>query len=335
MINYLEAKYVSLLSHKLLKFKKVGEGYNFRCPYCGDSKKSKSKARGWIFAAKDNSCRYHCHNCGAAKKFEFFLKEQDINLYSEYVKEKMVNKHSNTKLQPIQLLQAVKKKEVYLLKLRKISDLKLDHPARLYVYQRKIPEKYYDRLYYAPKFKAWVNSLVPDKFKSVEYDEPRLIIPLIDEKGVFFGFQGRSFKKEDNMKYITILLDKDKPKIYGLDTVDINKRIYVFEGPIDAFFVDNSLASAGGRIDSSLPKLKIDKSRFVIVYDNEKRSKETLKKMEKAIDCGYGICIWPDNIKEKDANLMFLAKKDVQSIIDSNIYYGLQAHMKLLEWRKN
>lgn len=331
----MEQKYINLVSHKLLKFKKVGDAYNFRCNYCGDSKKNKSKARGWIYAGKDNSCRYHCHNCAKATKFEFFLRDQDINLYSEYIKERMVNNNGKITSQKIQPLQPVKKKEVYLLNLKKISDLKIDHPARLYVYQRKIPEAYYERLYYAPKFKAWVNSLVPDKFKSVEYDEPRLIIPLIDEKGVFFGFQGRSFKKEDNMKYITILLDKDKPKIYGLDTVDPTKRIYVFEGPIDAFFVNNSLASAGGRIDSSLPKLKIDKSKFVIVYDNERRSVETLKKMEKAIDCGYGICIWPENIKEKDANLMFLAKKDVQSIIDSNIYYGLQARMKLLEWRKN
>lgn len=333
MINYLETKYINLLSHKLLRFKKVSESYNFRCPYCGDSKKSKSKARGWVFGAKDNSCRYHCHNCGISKKFEYFLKDQNINLYSEYIKEKMINRN-NTVAQPLQQLQPEKNIQRHTLNLKKISDLKLDHPARIYVDNRKIPKSYYDKIYYTPKFKNWVNSLIKDKFKFIQNDEPRLIIPLIDENNTFFGFQGRSFKKNDNMKYITILLDKNKPKIYGLDSVDLAKTIYVFEGPIDSFFVNNSLASAGGRIDSNLSKLKIDKSKFVIVYDNEKRSKETIKKMERAIEAGYKICIWPNNIKEKDANLMHLAKKDVESVINSNIYYGLEAKLKLLEWRK-
>lgn len=336
MINYLENKYINLLSHKLLRFKKVGEKYNFRCPYCGDSKKSKTKARGWVFGGKDNSTRYHCHNCGTPKSFVNFLKDQDVNLYAEYLKEKMVNKNDSSKLQPLKAKHVTPvKKETFNLKLKKMSELKPEHPAVLYIHQRKIPLEYYDRLHYAPKFKAWVNSLIPNKFKSIENDEPRLIIPLIDEDGKFFGFQGRSFKKDDNLKYITILLDPDKPKIYGLDSVDKNKRIYVFEGPIDSFFVKNSLASAGGRIDTNLSKLNIDKSKFVIVYDNERRSKDTVKKMERAIEAGYSICIWPDNIKEKDANLMFLAKKDVESIISSNIYYGLQARLKLLEWRKN
>jgi len=66
-------------------------------------------------------------------------------------------------------------------------------------------------------FKRWVNTLVT-KFDDVTYDEPRIIIPLIYENQLI-GIQGRSLGP-NSVKYITIMLDEDAPKIYGLDEVD-------------------------------------------------------------------------------------------------------------------
>ena len=71
---YIEQKYLLLASSQLQGFKKKGDYvYNFRCPYCGDSQKSKSKARGFFFP-KENNLIYKCHNCGKGASLKNFLK---------------------------------------------------------------------------------------------------------------------------------------------------------------------------------------------------------------------------------------------------------------------
>lgn len=332
MISYLEQKYINLISYKLKKFKKVGNNYNFRCCYCGDSKKSESKARGWFFSSKDSPTMYKCHNCGRIRKFHQFLKEQDYNLYAEYLKDKMVNGSTPTAIPSLQKKTppAPVTKQI---SLKTISEMKEDHPARQYVASRQIPKDRYDELYYTTKFKTWVNTLIPNKFEFTDKDEPRLIIPLLNKDGKMFGFQGRSFKPNDPLKYITILLDEEMPKIYGLHKVDKTKPVYAFEGPIDSMFIDNSVASAGGRIETNLKKAGIKEA--IVVYDNEPRSVDTVKKMMKSIEAGYDICIWPDTIKQTDVNDMILNKINVQQAIDDNIYKGLSARLKLIEWKKS
>lgn len=334
MINYLEQKYVNLISYKLKRFKKTGINYNFRCPYCGDSKKSESKARGWIFYSKDHSTtKYHCHNCGKDTKFEYFLKDQDYNLYTEYLKDKMLDGTSSNTIPSLQkkdiapVVQVTKQ-----INLKSINELKEDHPARIYVSSRAIPTSRFNDLYYTTKFKTWVNTLIPNKFEYTNKDEPRLIIPLLNEEGKMFGFQGRSFKPNDPLKYITILLDDKMPKIYGLHNLNKSKTVYAFEGPIDSMFIQNSVASAGGKIETNLKKAGIESA--VVIYDNEPRSVYTVKKMLNSIEAGYPICIWPDNIKESDVNNMVLHKINVQQIINDNIYNGLAARLKLIEWKK-
>ena len=68
-----------------------------------------------------------------------------------------------------------------------------------------------------------------------------MLIPFRNEKGEIFAYQGRAFGNEQP-KYMTIKLDQDADKIYGLDRVNNNEQIYVVEGPIDSMFLDNCLS---------------------------------------------------------------------------------------------
>ena len=87
-MSYLDSKYLNLASSQLQKFKKVKPGlWTFRCPYCGDSKKHKNKTRGYVFQAKGDHV-YKCHNCGISRSFANFLKEQNEDLYNEYLLER-------------------------------------------------------------------------------------------------------------------------------------------------------------------------------------------------------------------------------------------------------
>lgn len=336
---WLEDKYIGLVSHRLQGLVKRNGTYNFRCPYCGDSKKSKTKKRGFLLRSKSGSSHiYYCHNCNIEKiNFHKLLKFLDPTLYNQFMEE-LLRERYVTKVETTEVdEEPYVDKTLKSLGLKKISQLYPTHPAKLYVEKRKIPSHMHHKLFYVSKFMAWTNTLVPDKFdeKALAKDTPRLVIPFIDQDGRFFGYQGRSFDPADQVRYITIILDDKKPKLYGLDAIDLDKRVYVFEGPIDAMFIPNSLASAGGILTSELRSLgPPEQDDKVICYDNEPRHKDTVSHIKKAIALGYRVCIWPDNLDYKDVNDMVLASLDPKEIIDKNLYIGLGALARFNEWKK-
>ena len=267
--------------------------------------------------------------------FGNFLKQYDPLLYQEYNQEKFLNKQEKLepKLPDITSMGRPKfRTDSPLRLLKKISQLDPDHPAKRYVVKRKIPTQYHHKLCYAPKFKQWINSALPGKFNGEQGDEPRLIIPFIDKEMNCFAVQGRSFKP-DGLRYITIMFDESKPKIFGLDTVDFSKPVYVLEGPIDSMFVDNAIAMAGADVDlSTIPNT--EKNKIIFVYDNEPRNEQIVKRMEKTIDLGYNVVIWPEDVFTKDVNDMALLNINVNKIIKDSIFSGLEAKVKLMQWKR-
>ena len=329
-MSFVDTKYIGLVSVRLQKFSKKKEGlYAFRCPYCGDSQKNKNKTRGYIYAFK-NDHNYKCHNCGVSKSFTNFLKDQDTMLHDQYVMERyksgLTGKATSA---PIPVIPSSKpnftKKDF---DLERISELNKSHPARTYLEKRKIPDRCLRELYYCDNFKQWTNDQ-KYTFSDVSNDEPRIIIPL--KKGrTIFGFQGRSLSPKNKLRYITIMLDDEAPKIYGLDKINKSKPIYIVEGPFDSLFLENSVAMAGSDLD---PRT-FGWSDYIWVYDNEPRNREIVSKISTAVDRGDKVVIWSNNIQEKDINDMVLAGHDVQKMVESNVYQGLEAKLKLNHWKK-
>ena len=141
--------------------------------------------------------------------------------------------------------------------LKKVSQLSPDNAIKKFVVNRKIPNIYHAKLFACPNFMHYVNSLVPNKFSatSLAHDETRLLIPFLDANKSVHAFQGRSLRANSAVKYITIVLEESIPKLYGLDTVDTSKTIYVLEGPIDSMFIPNAIATAGGDLVSAVKSL--------------------------------------------------------------------------------
>jgi DNA primase len=168
-------------------------------------------------------------------------------------------------------------------------------------------------------------------------DHPRLLIPFRDEEGEIFAYQGRAFG-EEQPKYITIKL-KDEDKIFGLDRVTKDKHIYVVEGPLDSLFIDNCIAVGGADFDRpvSIEGRLISNGEVTVIFDNEPRNKEINKQIEKTINHGRRIVIWPDSMIHKDINDMIIAgytKEQVQEIITDNTFSGASAKLRFAEWRK-
>ena len=321
-MDHVDSKFIGLISSRLEKFKRVKNNlYNFRCPICGDSKKNKSKTRGYLYAVKANT-NFKCHNCGASMSLNNFLKQVDPVIHKQYTMEKFKSGHTGRNFvaeEPEFKFEAPKFKKK--LKLPKASE---DPRPAGYLTARKLnPEDFY----YAENFKKFANSLKPT-FDSEEHDEERIIIPLYYKKNLI-GFQGRSIGLS-KVKYITVMLDDDAPKIYGLDNIRTDAPVYVTEGPFDSTFIRNAIAMCGADADVSRWGI----SNPVWIYDNEPRNREITNRIAKTIDAGHSVVIWPESIDDKDINDMVMSGLDVQSVIESNTYSGLEAKLKFTTWKK-
>jgi hypothetical protein len=271
-----------------------------------------------------------------------FIKMIDQGLYNQFVLEKIQDNKSPEQVDLETFVDKMKKptflKEGPLKGLKKVSQLSPDHRVKQLVDARKIPTPFHAKLFSCPNFKHFTNKLVPGKFddESLKRDETRLLIPFFDKDKKVHAYQGRALGNS-NIKYITIILDETVPKVYGLDIANFNKPVYVTEGPIDSMFIDNSIATAGGDLVSALGPLCASKSSMVIVYDNEPRSRDTVKKIDKAIMQGYNVCIWPENLEHKDINDMVLAgmsSEFITHILKTNTYRDLAAKLALTKWSK-
>jgi transcription elongation factor Elf1 len=321
-MNHVDSKFINLLSPKLQKFKRVKSNlYNFRCPICGDSQKNKSKTRGYLYSVKAD-VNFKCHNCGASMTFSNFLKHIDPAVHKQYVFERFKEGktgRSTVVEEPKFDFKSPKFKKK--LNLPKASE---NPRADGYLTARKLDPS---EFYYAENFKAFVNKLKPT-FDSVENDEERIVIPLYYQKQLI-GLQGRSLGPS-KVKYITVMIDEDAPKIYGLDNIRTDAPVYVTEGPFDSTFIRNSIAMCGA--DADVAKWGIRNPVFI--YDNEPRNREILNRISKTIDIGNSVVIWPSSISDKDINDMVMSGLDVQSVIESNTYSGLEAKLKFTTWKK-
>ena len=213
-----------------------------------------------------------------------------------------------------------------------IASLSKGHFARDYVENRKIPSKFQTDLYFSNDFKQFVDSYGIDK--SIPENDQRLVIPFYDADNNLVAFQGRALG-DSKIRYITIKLSDDSKKLFGLDRVDQENKIFVFEGPIDSMFIENGVATADSHLEAAADVL--DKSKIVLVFDNEPRNKEILKQIERAIDNHFNVVIWPDMIIEKDVNEMILSgftSDELHDIIDKHTYQNLRAKMEFINWKK-
>jgi len=334
MSLYTDQKYVGLISPRLDLFKQVRPNlWNSRCPICGDSQKNKSKKRLYIYTKKQDLF-VKCHNCGYGASLGNFIKQLDPHLHGQYVMERYSQGQTGSRKtkEPEFHFETPKfKPRPTTIELPSIGSLTRTHHARLFYEGRKIPNSFLDKVFYAEDFREWAISVSEIDYSNLGREEPRMVIPFFDTEGKLIAAQGRALGSHE-LRYITIKVTEDSPKVYGLERWESKTHTYIVEGPIDSMFLPNCLAVAGGDLQS----IKIDKERCVLIFDNEPRNEHTVKKLMKSIDDGWNVVIWPNSITCKDINDMVLASiKDARlvEIINKNTMNGLEADWAAREWR--
>ena len=338
---WLERKYLSQVVSLLDMAKWKNENtLNHRCPYCGDSAKNTYKARGYHFQVGQNFV-YKCHNCGKSTSSVNFLKDHFPMIHKEYIKEwlKESGKSPRTKKMPsANDFKFTPREEV--LNMKRIDLSAVCFPAnekgvaREFLESRKIPESKIKDLWFVSQAQSL--DILSDKYRDrVLGEDPRIVIQFFNESGELVGVSGRAIN-DSPLRYLTMRFLDDVPLIYNIDKVDKSKTVYVTEGPIDSLFLPNAISVGGSdfkKIDDSI------KENAILIYDNEPRNAEIIKKIDEVIDLGWSVCIWDDrrvsDIKDiNDMVLNGLSQDEIVDIITSNTYSGLSAKVKLKEYAK-
>ena len=338
MSMWLDQKYIGILSIHLEQFKRKGSySYNFRCPVCGDSKKSKTKARGYIFG-KPGGLFYKCHNCEASMSLGNLIKFIDRNLYQEYSLERYKSgdtgnrghKEHNYVFKPVKFDSA--KSSLFDRLLTPVKNFNEDHEIVKYVRSRKIPCNRYNTLYYVDNIQD-LKQLAPGYDDKIVTNEPRLVLPFYNRKGKLVGLSARAIRGE-KFRYLNLKIDDDDPMVFGINDVDTNKTIYVTEGPLDSLFLQNCVAA--GNANLRLVGEHLPKDKLVLLYDNEPRNEQIVKNMKTAIDNGFALCIWPKSYKEKDINDMIISgisREELLSVINERTFSGPRLMLEFNSWR--
>jgi transcription elongation factor Elf1 len=337
----LDEKYVQLISYRLPRFRVVKHNpfkANFRCPFCGDSQKSKTKARGYAYE-KDRTIWFSCRNCTKTTNIPALIKHVDPFVYSEYLKEKYVGAKSTRVAAYNEEEKATQDFRAAFDALPSVCDLNVSHSARDFLNRRRIPVDRQSELKYCDAFFRFSNDLVPGKFPKslLKSDEARIIIPVFDRKGNLTAYQGRALGAAKS-KYIMIALDRTVPHVYGEDKVNRSKPMYVVEGPFDSMFLPNAFAAMNSDLSSAISNIGLTPDDdVVLIFDNEPRNPQIAKVMRKAIDAEWKVVIWPSDIAQKDINDCILSgadPKELVEIFDRRAYSGLRANMEMGRWAR-
>jgi hypothetical protein len=335
-------KYANLLSVQLDRFKvKCQNPYsaNFRCPLCGDSQKSKTKARGNIYTG-GNSLYFKCFNCSVSTTLGGLLKQLNKSLHDQYVMERYKEgleqgpspvkpKHEFKFSAPV-----FEEKNILDRIFDNIDSLPDDHPAVQYCVKRLLPNERLKKLYYLDNV-SQIEKFNPKYAERLSNIDPRIVIPFYDQNKTLVAISCRALDPAATLKYITIKLVADAALIYNIENIDYSEKIYCVEGPFDSMFLPNAIAAGGAdlaKVEDILPRDKL-----VFIFDNQPKNTAIINLMYKSQQKRFSLCIWPDNLPGKDINDLIISgmsSDEIISIIDKNTFKDLALLLKLNEWKK-
>jgi len=320
-----------------ISYNKYNKSYNGCCPICKEGNSWGKKKRFYYIPDKELA---YCHNCGYSKKALTFITEVTNKSLHEIINE--------VKEFDIEILPIEEPKEV-----KKVIDkslpedcINLSDISQIEYYKDNTVVKTALQLIKDRKLNKGINK--PKTFyislKDVVHKN-RLILPFYDENDDIIFYQSRGLTKKDlfeRPKYLSKV--GAERSLYGMQNINSNlDNVFIFEGPIDSYFVENGLATCGitersDKMFTSLQKEQINKLNLyekIYVLDNQYCDKAALSKSIILADNNEKVFIWPKELKRfKDFNDICVAgnkDKIKPEFILKNTHSGLKAKLLLTE----
>lgn len=324
-MSWVDFHYLKMFQNSLQEFHDLGKNtYNFRCPYCGDSKKNTHKRRGFIYEKAENTF-YHCYNCGVARSFSVFLKEQAPHLWPAYRLECMRYRNTHSVSSPV-TENPRDEKSTQRFAFPSISEFP---EITEYAEARKLPQ----RLIQTLGGTLNINQLLEENGASTDFrypTGPAIIIPYRNPD-LGLEFIQLRYLIPKIMRYCLIPVRKDPRKIWGRDLEKTKGPVWLFEGVFDACYFENAWSCAGTGMQQAIRLLHSESRTPVIVLDNEVTS-DMLKKQLSVFRAGLKSVIFPSDFKWKDINQAVCAGisvTDIDSLIRESISEGLTLRARI------
>lgn len=334
-MDYIDHKYILLLSPYLSEFKDQGNRtWRFRCPFCGDSKVSDTKARGYFFLVGDDPL-FKCHNCGMATNLLGVIREVVPSLAKDYAFEKFSNNGKTTKPSRPKPPPTRKPKPVSDA-LVKLTDLPEDHQAVQYIIGRKIPKEKHNLLYAADSIRELASGLDAYKDRKLP-DHPCVAIPCRDRGGDLTFYQCRMLGGES--RYFNLEVQEGAPNFWGANLVDWNEVVSVTEGTFDALMVDNCMSAGGsGKVRSLVDRYAKDASKgFRIILDPDYRTNPEVWEICKSfIESGHPVVLFDHNFEGEDINDWIktgVTTEQLNEYLNRRTFTGLSAKLEFSKIR--
>ncbi len=280
--------------------------YNSCCPICREGKSWGRKKRCFFIPGNDN---IYCHNCGSSLKPYQWIREVSGMSHDE-LEEDLEGEVYDVRNDVVPNETPV---EVPTLPEDSIN---LFDPIQVDFYRENLKIKAAIQYIHSRRLDTAINR--PDALYislNDKFQGNRLVIPFKNEEGKIVFYQTRKiFDWDDGPSYLS-KPNSDKT-LFGIDKINPDKdTVFLFEGPLDSFFVKNAIGVAGinkGNFRFTTTQQEQLQSlmmfRKIWVLDNQWVDETARVKTFQLLDMGECVFIWPKDKKEyKDFNEMCIS----------------------------
>jgi|TARA_R100000479_G_C6396766_1_gene207403 hypothetical protein len=321
-----------------ISYNKYNHTFNGCCPICKEGDSWGKKKRFYYIPKKELA---YCHNCGYSKKPLTFISDVTNKPLQDIISE-----IKNFDVEIDTFIKDNEQKEVKVKNDVSLPDdcINLFDPVQVDYYKDNAIVKLALDVIKSRRLNKGINK--PDALYVTLQDKVhknRLILPFYDKDRKIIFYQSRGLTKKDlfeRPKYLSKV--NSERSLYGIHNIDVNlDNVFIFEGPIDSYFVSNGIATCGitENTDKMFTALQKEQINFLSLYklvyvlDNQYIDKAALNKSLILADKGESVFVWPEELKKfKDFNdICVLGKKDKikPEFILKNTYSGLNAKLRL------
>jgi len=323
------------------KYNKFNNVYQCSCPICREGKSLGKKRRCYYIPKNEN---IFCHNCGWSGKPLKWITEVSGHTSADVIQELKEYVPDITDIveeqAPVKVVTDTLPKDC----------INLSDTAQLDFYKNNDMLRTATQTIKNRRLDTAVNK--PDSLYISLVDKVhknRLVIPFINENKEIEFYQSRTLLDRDNKvkpKYLGRV--NAEKTLFNIDRVSSDHNtVYIFEGPLNAFFTKNSVAVAGiterGRSFTTRQEQQLNNTLKwydkVWILDSQWIDQASLVKSEALLKQGERVFIWPEKFGKrfKDFNDIAIACSIDEikwDFIQKNTFEGLEGIVRLSEIKK-
>ena len=299
------------------------------CPICREGKSWGKKRRLFYIPDYDN---IHCKNCHRSWNTLQWIIEVSGKSYQEVKIESKEYEYIS-----IEYINTESKVEVVNNEALPLDAINLSDPKQLEFYKHNHILKECIKFITKRRIHLAINKPKSLYLSLTDYiHKNRLCIPFTNDTGTIEFYQTRSFiqKNDDPLPKYLGKAGGNKT-LFGADQISEDlDYIFIFEGPIDAMFVQNGVA-IGGVTMTSEQKNELNKYPFhekIWVLDNQHIDQTSKEISHTLLDQGETIFIWPKIDNVKDVNDVCMLKNINElptTFIVKNSFTGIKGKFQM------